>query len=422
MHLYSARHLKRAILVLSGANVLAWYEFSLYVIFSGILSHEFFAPSTSTIAATNVFLIFAIGFTSRPLGTLFFSHMGDKIGRRAALLFSVLLMTLPTFGIGLIPSYTTIGYAAPILLGTFRLIQGFATGGEFAGSMTYLYEITPIAQRGLTGSLTFTASQLGTALCTIEFLFLNQFASRDDLDTWGWRISFILAAVLGLASWFLRRTLHETPLFETIASEGRASKQPIRESFANHKLGMLKNFGLSAFPAAGWYISYIFAPVYLSEFVGMSYTRQLVVSALLVFFSALLMPVFGTLADLGNRKILFYCSSAGAFICAFPLYLAAIYLSEPYFLVLQVLMTLFLTIQFALLPSQMCAQFPLRVRYTCVGVSYNFAIFLFGGIAPLVAFLMTSTTSHILVPAFILVLAAAISLVSFWSIQKHRLA
>ena len=415
--MYSASHLRRAVSTVVAANILSWYEFSLYIVFSPILAAQFFPEHNPTTGLIHIFLIFSIGFISRPLGTLFFSHIGDKLGRRTSLVCSMLLMTIPSFGVGLIPSYQSIGITAPILLAFLRLVQGFATGGEFAGSMTYLHEITPVHSRALTGGLTFSSSQLGNALCTMEFLFLNQYFPSNS--SWGWRISFLIGGFLGLIGWYLRTHLHETPLFETSKTEGKIAKKPIFESFTLHKAKMLTAFGITTLTASGWYIIFVFSPLYLSEIVGFDRNQQLLLNSLFLTGSAFLIPAFGYLSDKSYKNALFLISAIGVLLLSLPLYFAAYRFSLPIFLTLQIALIAILTIQFAILPSIICDLFPIRTRYTCVGISYNFSMVLFGGWTPFIILAISSQEHHLLIPAFVLMATALISLFSYTFFRKR---
>lgn len=365
-------------------------------------------------------MVSSIGFFARPLGVLFFGHIGDKIGRRASLICSITFMVIPTFGIGLIPSYASIGILAPILLALLRLIQGAATGGEFSGTMTYLYEIAPVKRRFFTGSFTFAAPQLGSVLCTAEYLFVNRIVSPETLVSWGWRVSFLLAAIFGSLIWFLRRTIHETPLFATIKTEGKSSKQPIFESFREHKLEMLQAFGITSLSAAGWSMIFVFSPIYFTTALGLNAHQQLAINAALLFYSGITMPFFGYLADRCSHRQLYFISAIGIFLLCLPLYFSAEHFSLAAFIVIELFMVTFLTIQFALLPTILCELFPLRVRYSCVGISYNLCIILFGAVSPLFVLYLTRHMSHLLTPAFIIMATAVISLWTYITVRPKN--
>jgi MHS family proline/betaine transporter-like MFS transporter len=399
-----------------------WYEFSLYVVFSSLLSSLFFPNKDAMASLLHLMFIFALGFIARPLGTLILGNVGDRMGRKTALILSILLMTVPTFAIGFLPTYATLGIVAPIILTLLRLLQSFSTGGEFSGTMAYFYEISPRHLRGLTGSLTFCSSQIGNVISSFEFFLMDRHISAATLTSWGWRATFIAGGLVGLVSWYLRRSLNETPLFEMIKSEGKTSKRPIREAFSNYKIRLVKAFCLCALSGSGWYIIFIFSPIYISRVLGWNSKYQLISNALLLLGSALIMPIFGYLANGHIKKMLFFISAIGVMLFSLPLYISAAHFSFATFISLQILMVILLTIQFAILPSILCEIFPLRIRYTCVGISYNFCLVLFGGTAPVVALALTTRLDYHLAPAFILILTSIISLWSYTTIKEESLA
>jgi len=402
------------------ANTLAWYEFALYLSFTPLFAKLFFPPEMGSASIINTLFIFALGFLSRPLGTLFFSHIGDRLGRKVALLLSILFLTLPTFIIGFIPTYAQIGLAAPILIALMRLLQSFPVGGEFAGTMCYFFEISPKHRRGLLGSFTFFGSQVGLTLSIVEFLLLEKFLSPEAFMSWGWRVSFIFGSLTGFTGWYLRHKLIETPLFETIKTEGKLSPRPILESLKEYKLPIFKAFLLSALPLGGWYVLFIFFPLYFSEILGTSLNEQLLLNAGLLLLSTLFLPLFGHLADRSHKKSLLLGSGVAIFLLAYPLYTWVIHYSFTLFVILQLTMNLLLTAQYALLPLVLCELFPIRVRYSCVGMGYNFCNLLFGGSTPAIALSLSTKTGNLMGPTFFMMLMALLSLSPLLSLKKQK--
>lgn len=419
--MYSQPKLHRVLLAAITANLLTWYEFSLYIQFAPLFARIFFPSGSLAASLISVFFVFALGFISRPLGTLFFSHVGDKLGRKAALIFSIIFITFPTFAIGLLPTYVSVGIAAPILLALMRLFQGFASGGEFPGLMCYFFEISPKSSRSFVAGLTFFGTQVGTILSIVEFLILERVLSPEDFAAWGWRLSFILGGAVGLIALHLRYRLEETPGFEMIKTEGKLSKRPILEALQEHRRGLAKAFFLSCLTSAGWFLIFVFSPIYLSQMLGMKASQQLYVNGGLLLLSTFFLPLFGYLGDLTYKKTLFVWSGIVVFVLAIPLYFSAAHNSFVIFFILEILMNLLMTVQFALLPVILCELFPLRVRYSSVGLSYNFSNILFGGITPVVALSLTEKTGDLISPAFILMAAAALSVLAFFTITKQDL-
>lgn len=415
----SPQHFRRALLTTVLVNILVWYEFSLYIVYSSVLSSLFFPNKDPIASLINIMFIFAIGFIARPIGTLILGHIGDRLGRKNALILSLLLMTIPTFMIGILPTYATLGIGAPILLASLRLFQNLCAGGEFSGTMTYLYEIAPRHLRGLSGSLAFCSSQLGTAICSFEFFFLDQYVSPTTFSIGGWRICFIVGGFIGLLGWYLRNTLHETPLFEMIKTEGKISKKPISEAFSHYKIPMVKAFCLSALSGSGWFIIFVFSPLYLSHILDIHSRYQILINGLLLLGSALLMPLFGYLGSGPYKRALFIFSSIGIMLVSIPLYLSAVHFSFSSFVSLEIVMIILLTAQFALLPSVLCELFPLRIRYSGVGISYNCCIVLFGGASPVIALALAAERDYLLTPAFILIASAILSLWAYTTVKEE---
>src|SRR5579883_2610675 len=218
---------------------LEWYEFALYAYLAPVLSKVFFPPSSDLGPFISTLLIFAIGFIARPLGGLVFGYIGDHLGRKSALFSSIVLITVPTFLVGLLPTYAQIGAWSPFLLGLMRFLQGFPAGGEFPGAMCYLIESSSPKRRGYMGSWTFFGSQLGSIFSMVEVLLMEHFLPARDLETWGWRMTFIIGGVIGLLGCFLRQRLKETPIFHEVEKHHQIALTPIRSALKTQKKNLV---------------------------------------------------------------------------------------------------------------------------------------------------------------------------------------
>ncbi|MBI2742576.1 MAG: MFS transporter [Chlamydiales bacterium] len=401
-------------------NALEWYEFSLYVHFTPLFAMLFFPELDFIDSLTQTFMIFAVGFLSRPLGGIFFGHIGDRLGRRVALLMSLTLMAIPTFMIGLLPTYAVIGVAAPLLLLLMRFLQGFPTGGEFPGAICYLIEMAPPNQRGFYGSFSFFGSQVGSILSSLEFLVIKLFMSPESFASWGWRLSFLVGGLLGLSGWYLRKRLAETPAFEEIKEKHHLVGKPLFESLHTHRKALLKAFLLSILPLSGWYLIFVFTPLYFSQILEMSFHSAMLTNVGFLIFSNILMPIVGRLGDRYDMRKLLLISALGTLILAFPFYTFAIQYSLVLALFFHILLILFISAQFALLPAIICTLFPTSVRFTCVAMSYNMCNALFGGVTPLLAFSLIQKTQALIAPAFVLMGVALIGLISQYYITLGR--
>ncbi len=400
-------------------NTLEWYEFYLFVQFAPIFTALFFPTYSRKAAIVGTFLIFGVGFIARPFGTLFFGHIGDRFGRRIALISSILLMTFPTLCIGLLPTYATIGIMAAVLMACLRFLQGVSTGGEFTGAMCYLTEFAAPDKRGIMGSWVFFGSQIGAILSISEFLVLDNFVSEHHLAEWGWRITFIVGGLIGLIGWYLRKKLKETPPFMALQKEGKITTLPIIDTFRHHKIPMIKSFLLCAFLLAGWYLVFIYAPVYSAQILNRDFSEQMLMLLGMIVLSNLCLPIFGILADKGYTKILWSISCFGGILLAYPLFVSHDSFALEVFL--RALASILFTIQYSLLPMLICGLFPTHVRYTGVGVSYNFCSVFLGGGAPFFTLILSNVTENYLVPIFFLIITSLLSWGAlFWIKDKHQ--
>ncbi len=398
-------------------NTLEWYEFSLYLHYAPLFSALFFPAKNQTAGLLQVLLIFAVGFLSRPLGGTLFGKIGDKFGRKTALLLTIMLMALPTALIGLLPTYAVFGIAAPLLLVAIRFLQGFPTGGEFPGAMCYLVEMAKPGERGFMGSFAYLGSQLGSILSTIEFLLMSAYMDPTAYAAWGWRISFLVGGLLGLGGWYLRHKLVETPAFETIKRDHNVEGKPLHEVMRNHKDALIRGLLICVLPLSGWYLVFVFTPLYFSQALKMDFTQVLLANALFLGLCNIFLLICGKLGDRYDKRKLMQLSAVATIVLAFPFYDFAIREELAWAFVTELVLIFFLSIQFALLPTFLCALFPTPVRYTGVGLSYNICNALFGGVTPLLAFTLIEKGQALIMPAFVLVTAAAIAIASLWRIK-----
>ena len=322
---------RRVIFASSLGTVFEWYDFYLYGALSIIISKQFFSGVNETTGFIFALLAFAAGFFVRPFGALVFGRLGDLVGRKRTFLITIVLMGVSTALVGLLPSYATIGVAAPIILIVLRLAQGLALGGEYGGAATYVAEHAPDGRRGLYTSWIQTTATLGLFLSLLVIL-LCRWATGDDFEVWGWRIPFLLSVVLLGISVYIRLQLEESPAFEQIRAEGKLAKAPLTEAFAdrrNLKIVLLALFGATAGQAVVWYAGQFYALFFLER------TLQLeAASANLILIAALLIGtpffvVFGALSDRIGRKTLVMTGCLLAVLTYFPTFKAITHYANP---------------------------------------------------------------------------------------------
>ncbi|RAK67571.1 MFS transporter [Phenylobacterium kunshanense] len=321
--------------VVAGASVgtvFEWYDFYLYGSLAGFITQHFFSGVNETTGYIFALLAFAAGFAVRPFGAIVFGRLGDLWGRKNTFLVTMLLMGLSTFVVGLLPSYESIGVAAPILLITLRLVQGLALGGEYGGAATYVAEHAPPGKRGLYTSWIQTTATAGLFLSLIVILLVRTNIGEDAFKAWGWRIPFLVSILLLGVSLWIRLRLNESPVFQQMVDEGKTSKKPLAESFGqwgNLKLVILALLGLTAGQAVVWYTGQFYALFFLEKMLKVdgALTNTLVAVALLLgtpFFI-----VFGWLSDRIGRKPVILAGCVLAALTYFPIFKALTSAANP---------------------------------------------------------------------------------------------
>ena len=295
---------RKVIFASSLGTVFEWYDFYLYGSLAAIMAKQFFSGLDAGSAFIFALLAFAAGFIVRPFGALVFGRLGDLIGRKYTFLVTILLMGGATFIVGLLPNYATIGVAAPVILIALRMLQGLALGGEYGGAATYVAEHAPNGKRGAYTAWIQTTATLGLFLSLLVILFTRELTG-PDFDVWGWRVPFLLSILLLAVSVYIRLSMNESPAFKKMKEEGKLSKAPLTESFAqwkNLKIVILALFGLVAGQAVVWYTGQFYALFYLTQVLKVDpKTANLLIAASLVIGTPFFV-IFGTWSDKIGRK------------------------------------------------------------------------------------------------------------------------
>jgi MFS family permease len=322
---------RKVIFASSLGTVFEWYDFYLYGSLAPIIAKQFFIgdPTTTFIFAL---LAFAAGFIVRPFGALVFGRLGDMIGRKYTFLITILIMGASTFLVGLLPSYTTIGIAAPIILVSLRILQGLALGGEYGGAATYVAEHAPEGKRGFFTSWIQTTATLGLFLSLMVILGTRTAMGEEEFNAWGWRVPFLVSVLLlGISVW-IRLSMNESPAFAKMKAEGKTSKAPLTESFLkpkNAKIVILALIGLTMGQAVVWYTGQFYALFFLTQTLKVDGATANVMIALSLLLATPFFIVFGTLSDKIGRKwiILGGCLIAAA--TYFPIFGALTHYANP---------------------------------------------------------------------------------------------
>ena len=322
---------RKIIFASSLGTVFEWYDFFLYGALAAVISKQFFAGVNETTAFIFALMAFAAGFLVRPFGALVFGRLGDMIGRKYTFLMTIILMGLSTFGVGLLPTYASIGIAAPIILIALRMLQGLALGGEYGGAATYVAEHAPKDKRGAhTGWIQSTAT-LGLLLSLLVVLAARYFTG-DQFEVWGWRIPFLLSIVLlGVSTW-IRLSLHESPSFVKMKAQGKVSKSPIRESFGtwgNLKIVLIALFSINGGQAVTFYTAQFYVLFFLTQMLKMDPAQANTLLIISVILGAPFFVIFGWLSDRIGRKPILMIGLLLATVLYFPLFKALSHYANP---------------------------------------------------------------------------------------------
>ncbi|MFH8573531.1 glycine betaine/L-proline transporter ProP [Streptomyces sp. NPDC017993] len=429
---------RRAVSAAALGNTMEWFDFGVYAYLAGTLGKVFFPSSSPGAQVVSTFATFAAAFLVRPLGGLVFGPLGDRIGRKRVLAATMIMMAVSTFAVGFLPSYDTIGFAAPILLLVCRLVQGFSTGGEYAGATTYIAEYAPDRRRGFLGSWldfgTFVGYSLGSGLVTV----LTAVLGDGDMVNWGWRIPFLVAGPLGLIGLYMRLRLEETPAFQREAEQAhqaaeqaraeggedpvdvarQSGKGRLKEIFTRHWEAVLICMGLVLLYNVTNYMVTSYLPTFMTETLGEdALTAQLLVLGTMIVV-VLTITTVGRTSDRWGRRPVFMAGSIAMIILAVPAVLlirnGGILLPAFGCLILGLLLVCFAGTSASTLP----ALFPTRLRYGALSISFNISVSLFGGTTPLIASALVEATGSEMVPAYYLMAAGVIGLIAAFFLHE----
>ena len=405
---------KRTIIAGLAGNVMEWYDFGIYGFFAETIGKEFFPSHDPFVSLMASFGVFAVGFIARPLGGLIFGHIGDQLGRRAAVIISVVLMIIPTLLMGLLPTYQEIGVAAPVILIVLRLAQGLAVGGEYTTSMVLLVEEAQISRRGIVGSFAPFGALGGLLLGSAVGAALMGFLPESEAAAWGWRLAFFSGLLIGLIVFVIRRSM---PPDDTIAASGENRKSPIVEALQQQWRTIFKVLGFSLGNGVGFYLCFVYISTWLKQAHHIAPSLALTLNSIALFLMMIITPMAGLLSDRIGRKPVLIFGAAGFMILAWPLFALMNTANLGVVLACQCVFSLILS-AYGASPAFLVEAFPKHVRCSGLSIGYNLAQSIFGGTVPIVAVFLIKITGDPLAPAFYLSLAGAISLLMIILIDK----
>lgn len=405
--------------VISGmiGNALEWYDYALYAHFVAIIGAHFF-PDVAT-REFLTFAVFAAGFIIRPVGAVIFGAIGDRFGRRIALVIGILTMAIPTAGIGLLPSYDSIGIAAPILLVLIRLIQGFALGGEFSGCIAYIVEYSPHDKKGIAGSAAFVSMCGGMLLGTIVAQIFKTMLTPEELFNWGWRIPFVAGLFIGLIGLYIRSHLAESPVYHAAKQNGNLSPFPIKELFISYSRELLVAIALYVTVTAPFYTATVYMRKFM-ETVGYDSSTASFAGALILITMMIVLPLSAMLSDHVGRKPIMVSGTLLLGVLTPPLIGLLDYNDTILALTSVCAFAALSAYYMGPIPTVLVEMFPTRVRFTGVALSYNISAAIFGGTAPMVAVKLREITGDPYALTYYLSALTIITLIALYFYRETK--
>ena len=399
----------KTIAAASIGNALEWFDFVIYGFLALTMARLFFPTGNETVSLLLTLATFGVPFFIRPFGAIIIGGYADRRGRKPAFSLTIILMMIGTAIIALAPTYPIAGVFAPLLILVARMIQGFSAGGEFGSATVFLAEQKP-DQRGFYSSWQFASQGLTTILATGVGATLTSLLTQPQIDSWGWRLPFLLGLLIGPVAYYIRRYAEETIEFQN----AKTTTTPLREALTDNKARLLTALGTVVLCTVSMY-TVLFMPSYATRQLGLTATGGYLGGLLTGVIQFSLIPVFGALSDRHGRLPMAFASAFAILICAYPLF--AWLASSPTLttlLVVQASLALFAAAYMGGLGALMTELFPVRMRTTGLSISYAFGVAIFGGFAPFINTWLIEVTSK-LAPAFYLMFAATISLIALRS-------
>lgn len=399
-------------------NVIEWYDFALFGYFAPIIAPLFFPAGDATSSVLSTWAVFAGGFLMRPVGASVFGYIGDRIGRRKVLYLSVILMALPTFCLGIVPTHDQIGVWAAILLVAIRLVQGFSVGGEFTGSVTYMVETAPQDRRGLAGSWANVGSMSGILLGSAVATLVTSLLPEHTVNSWGWRTPFLVGGLLGITCIFMVRKLHEVHIQKR--DEKHATRSPVKEALTRDVRRTIKAIFFVSGYGVVFYIPLIYLPTYVNKYAGISLGTAMQINTAATIILLFFIPLIALVSDwFVRRKTILVGGFLAMAAISYPLFLLLRHDSPVLVGMAQVIFGLLIAIPLSTAPAMLVELFPTDDRLTAYSLSYNIGSAVVGGTTPFMATWLISVTGSSLAPCFYLVGWALISFAAL-AIMRDR--
>jgi MHS family proline/betaine transporter-like MFS transporter len=413
----TARLKRKQILAGAVGNTLEWYDFAIYGFLAPIIGKVFFPSEDHLASLLAAYGALAVGYASRPIGSVIFGHIGDRYGRKPALMLSVAVMGCATLAIGLLPGHAEIGVAASVLLIVLRTVQGLSVAGEYASSATLLVEQAPAERRGLVASWVVMGCNLGFLMGSAVAALVSNLIGDAAMLAWGWRIPFFLGAAIAVYALLLRRNMSESPV---IGSDAILPRMPVLEVLKDHWRTILRIICLILPTGVTYFLVFVYAVSYLTDQMHFSTAKALDITTLALVVLVAVTPVVGLLADrYGRRPVMFFVSIASLCL-TWPLWFALHQPALAWILFAQLSFALINGIGWAMTVPLMVELLPARVRCSGAGISYNICLGFFGGTTPWVATYLIARTSDDYAPVYYVMAIALIALIATWKMPEMK--
>ncbi|MEB8307193.1 MFS transporter [Staphylococcus xylosus] len=409
---------KKGVVATSIGNAIEWFDFGLYAQLAVILSANFFGNLPQEMQIVSTFAVFAFAFIVRPIGGIFFSHLGDKYGRKIVLSTTILLMAASTLMLGLLPTQEQIGIWAPILLLVVRMIQSFSTGGEYAGAMTYIAETAPDKTRGKLGSGLEIGTLSGSIMAAILAGLMYSLLSDQQMADWGWRIPFILAAPLGIVGIILRSSLDESPAYESTLEEKEELEYSYLDIFKYYWRDVVVCFTGVAFLNVANYMVLSYMPSFLNSTINLGGTMGSILSIVTMLIMIPAVFFFGWYSDkVGNKRTIIFGLAGFSLFSILAFWLMSIPMI-PFVLLGLFIIALFMSTFEGVMPSVLPSMFHTKVRLRTLSLVYNIGAAVFGGLTPFILSTLVETTGQRIAPSYYLMFINMIGLIIFITMFK----
>ncbi|KAA8735684.1 glycine betaine/L-proline transporter ProP [Acinetobacter qingfengensis] len=412
---------KKAITAAALGNAIEWFDFGVYGYVAYVLGKVFFPNASPSIQMIAALATFSVPFIFRPLGGLFFGRLGDKYGRQHVLAITIIIMSLSTFGIGLIPSFETIGIWAPILLLIVKIAQGFSIGGEYAGAAIFVAEYSPDRKRGFMGSWLDFGSIAGFVLGAGTVSFITYLVGSESFIDWGWRIPFFLALPLGVIGLYLRNALEETPAYQQHSENQTTQQKPQKISFkeiaSQHKRSLLVCVGIVLCTNVTYYMLLTYLPSYFSHNLGYSEDHGVLIIIAVMVGMLFVQPFIGWLSDKWGRRPFIFAGSFGLLFLSLPAFYLLGTDNEPLIFLGLLMLALSLNMLIGVMASTLPALFPTAIRYSALAIAFNVSVVI-AGLTPALTAALVETTQDILMPAYYLMLCGVVGFITAFYLKE----